>query len=102
MRIVTLNERVPVTDARARLVYFRPKDLQTLLLQNLGAAIVEVGGPGLAFGGGYQFGVSEIVNIGWEDFTPKLRDSNLSLEIFGVCDAGLTASVQVYGFMLEA
>jgi len=102
MRIITLNERVPVTDAQARLVLFRPKDLQSLMLQNLGASIVEIGGPIVTFGAGYQVGVSEIVNFSWSDFSPKVRESSLNVEIYGICDEDLTASMQVYGFLLEA
>jgi len=101
MRIITLNERVPVTAAQTRLVLFRPKDLQSLMLQNLGISPVEIGGTSLAFGAGYRIGVNEIVAISWEDFSPKVRDSGLYVEIYGICDAALTASVQVFGFLME-
>jgi len=101
MRIITLNERVPVTDVQARMVLFRPRDLQSLMLQNLGISPVEIGGQGVSFGAGYRIGVNEIVTVSWEDFSPKVRESGLNVELYAICDAALTASVQVFGFLME-
>ena len=98
-QIATLNERVACTDTQARLISIDVNGLQSVLLQNLGANAVEIGGQGVTYGTGYPIGVGTILAIGWQDFTPLLRGGSTMLEIWGICSAGLTASMQVFGYM---
>jgi hypothetical protein len=98
MQIVTLNERVACTQAQARVATVDPGSLQSVSIQNLGANIVELGAQGVTYGAGYPLGVGEVLILGWEDFSPPVRAIHSSLEIWGICNTGLTASVQVFGW----
>lgn len=99
MEIATLNERVACTQVQARLVYFDVSEIQSVQLQNIGANIVEVGAQGITYGAGYRLGVGSTLNISWEDFSEDIRKTHALVYVWGICDTGLTASVQVFGFI---
>jgi hypothetical protein len=98
MQIATLNERVAVTAAATRIALISPSEISSLALQNLGANIVELGAQGITYGAGFQLGVSEVLTLSWEDFPADVRASSDPFEIWGICDAAKTASVQVMGW----
>jgi hypothetical protein len=98
MQIATVNERVAVTDAQTRILILHPRALMSVMIQNLGGSIVELGAIGLTYGEGYQLGVSEILGMNWDDFPPEVRATNEYVEVYAICDTGGTASVQVWGF----
>jgi len=101
MLIETINERVPCTSTLARLVVFDPRILQSLSLQNLGTDTVEIGRQGVTYGTGYPLAMGDVLTLTWEDFSPAARAVSSNLEIFGICDAVKTASVQVFGFSIR-
>jgi hypothetical protein len=99
MEIATLNERVACTEDQVRLAYFDVSEIQSLLLQNVGANIVEVGAQGITYGVGYRIGIGSTLNLSWEDFSEDIRKTHALVYLWGICDTGLTSSVQVFGFI---
>ena len=99
-RLVPLNVRVSLTDAAARIVAFRPADIQTLIIQVLtGSSPVSLGDEGnTTYAGGYPMIAGDVFSLSWEDFTPEERKSMDLVEIWGICDTGLTGTVSVFGW----
>ena len=100
MQIETLNERVSCSDAQARLLVFDPSVIQSVLLQNVtGGQTVEIGQQGVEYGAGYPITAGSSLAITWQDFAPEVRARGPQMvEIWGICSAGLTTTVQVFGF----
>jgi hypothetical protein len=98
MQLETIHERVGCTETQIRILIYDPSVIQSILLQNLGANTVEIGPQGVTYGTGYPLEDGSTLSITWQDFAPAVRDRGPSMvEIWGICGAGLTASIQVYG-----
>ena len=81
-----------------RIALVSPSEISSIALQNLGPNIVELGAQGVIYGAGFQLGVSEVLTLSWEDFSADVRASSNPFEIWGICDAAKTTSVQVMGW----
>ena len=100
MRLVPVNWQVPVTDAQTKVATIRPKDLQSIIIQvTTGSSPVALGDQGhFTITTGYPMIAGDVLTLTWQDFDDEVRKSSQMIEIWAICAAGLTATLQVFGW----
>lgn len=102
-RLYPINQRVSITDAAGLLIEFRPADLQSLIIQVItGSSPIAIGDEGhTTYATGYPMVAGDVFSLSWEDFTHEERESLDLVQLWAICNTGLTATVQVYGWLRQ-